>query len=398
MSKAEKTVLYRELIENAPMAMLACSQEFRVTVCNKAAADLFGILDKEAQGRHIGEFFACPDQPAFEWAELFNQSDWVETTLQGRTVCGSVFPARVIVKRFPELAGGESAVYVLCAGQGVIEADALRKSDEVQQRADLLNAIVDGEIADSSVAIERGRALGLDLSVRYALFAVSIDNYAGKPYSDLQKDQRGMKELLKQVTQICSAEQDKIVWNRYDGFVVLCPLPEGCSDCKAHSLARAKSGRERITNDLQGVSLTVGVSSSYNEILDIRHCFREAKEAANVGQRIWGGNGVYHYADLGICQLLTQFQDPEQLRNFVDRSLGKLIRHDETKKTQLVATLEEILSAPNLKEAAERSFVHHKTILFRKNRIEEILGVSIDDMETRLTLSTAVKILRLLST
>ena len=81
---------------------------------------------------------------------------------------------------------------------------------------------------------------------------------------------------------------------------------------------------------------------------------------------------------------------------FVERSLGKLIRQDTAKGTQLVSTLEEILSASNLKEAAERSFVHHKTILARKNRIETILGVSIDDVETRLTLSTAMKILRLL--
>ena len=398
MSKSEQTVFFRELIAHAPMAMLALNPEFRISACNRAAAGLFGILGKEMQGRHISEFFVAHyQQDSVEWMKLLEQSDSVETILQGRTVCGTFFPARVSMKRFPEIASGETAIYILCAGQEVLEAEALRKNDEVQQRADLLNAIVDGEIADSSVAIERGRALGMDLSVRYALFAVSIDNYAGKPYADLQKDQRGMKELLKQVTQICSAEQDKIVWNRYDGFAVLCPLPESCPDCKAHSLARAKSGRERITNDLQGVSLTVGVSSSYTGILDIRRCYREAREAANVGQRIWGGNGVYHYADLGICQLLTQFQDPEQLRNFVDRSLGKLIQHDEAKKAQLVATLEEILSASNLKEAAERSFVHHKTILFRKNRIEEILGVSIDDMETRLTLSTAVKILRLLS-
>ena len=61
-----------------------------------------------------------------------------------------------------------------------------------------------------------------------------------------------------------------------------------------------------------------------------------------------------------------------------------------------MATLEEILTAPNLKEAAERSFVHHKTMLARKNKIESILEVSIDDVETRLTLSTAMKILRLL--
>jgi len=282
------------------------------------------------------------------------------------------------------------------AGYGTREAEVLRKSDEAQQRADLLNAIADGEIASNAVAIERGRSLGMDLSARYALFAISIDDYCGKSYTELQKDQRGMSELLRHVTHICSAEQDKIVWTRYDGFAVLCPLPETCDDFKGHALARAKSGKDRVVRQMPGVKLTVGVSSNYTDVLDIRRCYREAREAATVGQRVWGGNDVYHYADLGICQLLTQFQDPGQLHTFVERSLGKLIRQDAAKGTQLVETLEDILSAANLKEAAERSFVHHKTILARKNRIESILGVSVDDMETRLTLSTAMKILRLM--
>ncbi len=291
----------------------------------------------------------------------------------------------------------ETVIYIVREGQdGLLESETLRKNDEAQQRADLLNAIADGEIASKEVAIQRGKSLGMDLSSQYALFAVSIDDYAGKSYAELQKDQRGMKEILRQVTCICSAEQDKIVWTRYDGFAVLCPLPDPCNDVKCHALDRARSGKERVISQMPGVKLTVGVSSSYLDIMDLRRCYREAKEAASVGRRVWGGDDVYHYADLGICQLLTQFQDSGQLQSFVDQSVGNLIEYDKARKTQLVATLEEILLAPTLKEAAERSFVHHKTILLRKNRIEEILGVSIDDVETRLTLSTAMKILRLL--
>ena len=386
------------IVVQAPIAILTFDAKLRVTEWNNAAFHLFGVLPQDAKGRTVTDFLVSEENNGPRtWAEIAGAEGSAEFTGTGLMPDGEAFPVRIVSAALPgQSEQDETVLYVARAGYGAREAETLRKNDEAQQRTDLLNAIADGEIADSEVALERGRSLGMDLSVRYALFAISIDDYCGKSYGELQKDQRGMKDLLRHVTHICSAEQDKIVWTRYDGFAVLCPLPVACIDSKEHALARAKSGKERVIRQMPGVKLTIGVSSSYTDVLDMKRCYREAKEAANVGRRVWGENGVYHYADLGICQLLTQFQDSEQLHSFVDRSLGKLIQQDATKGTQLVATLEDILSAANLKEAAERSFVHHKTVLARKNRIESILGVSIDDMETRLTLSTAMKILRLL--
>ena len=386
------------IMQQAPIAILVFDGQLRVKELNNAAFHLFGVLPQDATGRMATDFFVAEDSDGPQnWAEIAREKRTAEFEGQGRMPDGELFPVHIVAAALLEQSiEPETILYMVRTGYGPREAEALRRKEETQQRADLLNAIADGEISASEVAIERGRSLGMDLSVRYALFAISIDDYKGKSYGELQKDQRGMQEVLRQVTHICSAEQDKIVWTRYDGFAVLCPLPEACVDLKGHAMMRAKSGKERVTQQMPGVKLTVGVSSSYADVLDIRRCYREAKEAANVGRRVWGGNDVYHYADLGICQLLTQFQDSGQLHSFVERSLGKLIQQDSTKGTQLVATLEEILAASNLKEAAERSFVHHKTILARKNRIEAILEVSIDDMETRLTLSTAMKILRLL--
>ena len=397
MGKERALSRLQAMVDRAPVAMICFDKGLRVTEWNQAAARQLGVIASEAKGRLVSEFFSeetgvGPKQ----WQTLSEAQGNVD--LLGRAIAqsGEVFPVRLFASELELLGQTET---MLCFTRDLperqLESESLRRTDEAKQRADLLNALADGEIASREVAIQRGKALGLDLAARYALFAISIDDYAGKSYAELQKDQRGMQEVLRQVTQICSAEQDKIVWTRYDGFAVLCPLPEPCADVKGHALTRAKSGKERVMRHMPGVRLTVGVSSSYTDVLDIRRCYREAKEAANVGLRVWGGNDVYHYADLGICQLLTQFQDAKQLQVFVDQSIGKLIQHDKSKKTELVATLEEILSAPTLKEAAERSFIHHKTILQRKTRIEEILGVSIDDVETRLTLATAMKILRL---
>lgn len=398
MGVDRRTGRAESVIKKAPVAIIVFDHALRIVEWNEAAFRLFGVLPADAAGRLVSDFFAVEagDGPG-EWMEMVRTTGNIEISGHGRMPDGEPFPVHIVASDlFSQSAERETVLYVVRSGYGPREMEALRKHDEAQQRADLLNAIVDGEISVSEVAIQRGRSLGMDLSARYALFAISIDDYEGMSYAELQKDQRGMKEVLRQVTHICSAEQDKIVWTRYDGFAVLCPLPEKCADFKGHAMARAKAGKERVIRQMPGVKLTVGVSSSYNDVQDIQRCYREAKEAANVGQRVWGGNDVYHYADLGICQLLTQFQNSAQLHAFVERSLGKLIRQDTAKGTQLVSTLEEILSASNLKEAAERSFVHHKTILARKNRIETILGVSIDDVETRLTLSTAMKILRLL--
>ena len=56
-------------------------------------------------------------------------------------------------------------------------------------------------------------------------------------------------------------------------------------------------------------------------------------------------------------------------------------------------TLATILTSDNLKVAAERKHIHYRTMHFRKHKIETILGVSLDDLEIRMNLATAIKLL-----
>ena len=58
-------------------------------------------------------------------------------------------------------------------------------------------------------------------------------------------------------------------------------------------------------------------------------------------------------------------------------------------------TLEAILQETSLRGAADSMFIHTKTLLFRKHKIEELLGESLDDPAVRLNLMLAMQLYEL---
>ena len=195
----------RNMIAYVPVATIAFDTELRVLEWNEAAGRLFGVVTQNAIDRNVADFFVtAKDSDPSIWRDLVDRQAVAEVTATGRLTDGTPFPVHIVCLPLVDpRSNPEYVLYVAHAGYSQREIEALRKTDEAQQRADLLNAIADGEINAPEVAIQRGRSLGMDLATRYALFAISIDDYAGKSYSELQKDQRGMKDVLRKVTQIC---------------------------------------------------------------------------------------------------------------------------------------------------------------------------------------------------
>ena len=111
--------------------------------------------------------------------------------------------------------------------------------------------------------------------------------------------------------------------------------------------------------------------------------------------RSGGGKTINYFREIGILQLLADMGGQQTTREFILEKIGKLLDYDRKKGTNLVLTLEEVLQNNNLKEAAKRMYIHYKTMAFRKQRIEKILGVSLDDFEIKLALATAIKLYRL---
>lgn len=100
------------------------------------------------------------------------------------------------------------------------------------------------------------------------------------------------------------------------------------------------------------------------------------------------------YEDLGIYGLLYQAVDAGALRDFAYQNLQALLDYDRETRSELVQTLAALLQqGGHIRRAAADLHVHVNTLLYRKRKLEELLGVSIDDGEVRQRLHLALSTL-----
>ena len=77
--------------------------------------------------------------------------------------------------------------------------------------------------------------------------------------------------------------------------------------------------------------------------------------------------------------------------------LSTLLSHDESHNTNLVHTLRTYFRCNgNVLRAAEALFLHRNSVLYRLQRIEDLLAVDLKDSQDRLVLHLAVEITELL--
>jgi PucR family transcriptional regulator, purine catabolism regulatory protein len=151
------------------------------------------------------------------------------------------------------------------------------------------------------------------------------------------------------------------------------------------------------TTPLPGSVVAVGIGRACADPLELAASHREALRALEVGRRTRGLGHVSLFEDLGVDRLLAGCADGE-LTAFRDAALGRLLAYDAAHQTELVSTLEVFLGqSGNATLAARVLFVHYNTLRNRLHTIEQVLGLSLDDAEARLSLGLALRVLRMRS-
>ena len=97
----------------------------------------------------------------------------------------------------------------------------------------------------------------------------------------------------------------------------------------------------------------------------------------------------------GVADLLHDLRDTPELDAFVDEQLGPLLDGRPARARALLETLEAYLAAGGRKaEAARALHLERQSLYLRLRRIEELLGVSLDDEDAVLGLHLALRALR----
>ncbi|MFF9174628.1 PucR family transcriptional regulator [Streptomyces sp. NPDC014793] len=155
--------------------------------------------------------------------------------------------------------------------------------------------------------------------------------------------------------------------------------------------AALRAGVERAGMRRPGAAppvVVVGVAGGWAAAsAGLRHAAETATAAQGLTDRPW-----YDARRLDIDLLLWRLRDHPDLAAFVDRAIGPLRDHDHRSKPPLLPTLETYLAHAGRKaETARELHLNRQTLYNRLARIGELLGTDLDDPQTVLALSLALR-------
>ncbi len=136
-----------------------------------------------------------------------------------------------------------------------------------------------------------------------------------------------------------------------------------------------------------------GIGRVATHVQGIPQSFREAQRAVEIGRRLFGEGKIHSFARLGIYRLLFYLDGQSELTTFYQEMLGPLLDYDVRHDGTYIKTLECYFQYNgNLSQTARTMHFHRNSLIYRLERIEEILGRSLEDAELRLSLQIALKI------
>jgi sugar diacid utilization regulator/putative methionine-R-sulfoxide reductase with GAF domain len=139
-------------------------------------------------------------------------------------------------------------------------------------------------------------------------------------------------------------------------------------------------------------SASVGIGNIANGVSELGRSHVEARQALRLTRRAGSHGRVASYRSLGAFRLLLEVQSPDSLRRFVDELLGPLLKYAQSRDTPLLETLEALSAARWVRRAAARNLgIHINSMTYRVDRIQSLTGLQLDDPETRVAISIALR-------
>jgi sugar diacid utilization regulator/putative methionine-R-sulfoxide reductase with GAF domain len=137
---------------------------------------------------------------------------------------------------------------------------------------------------------------------------------------------------------------------------------------------------------------SVGIGNLANGVSELARSHVEARQALRLTRRAGGRGRVASYRSLGAFRLLLEVQSPDALRRFVNELLGTLLEYAQSRDTPLLETLEALAAARWVRRAAARQLgIHINSMSYRVERIQALTGLQLDEPETRVAISIALR-------
>ncbi|MFC5667621.1 PucR family transcriptional regulator [Kitasatospora misakiensis] len=270
-----------------------------------------------------------------------------------------------------------------------------RESLERQTHRTLLSGILTHALTVSEVAL-RAQALGVPLEGRRLVGAVLRQRRGPIPAAlEAQARLRDFTELAASAVRACrlSALVGALDDEGVGVLITLGPQQDEHAALDAFAAALRRLTTE-AARDQAAPAPVVAVGSSVGSVRDARRTLLEATQVADAALHdAPGGRAASYYRlpDVRLRGLLHLLRDDARLQTYVERELGPLLAFDAEHNGQLVQMLRIYLEqGRNKSAAADAAHLSRPSFYDRLHKVERILGVDLDQVESCLSLHVAL--------
>lgn len=263
---------------------------------------------------------------------------------------------------------------------------------------DFLEILLSCDFENSVEIVSRGKVFNINLELPTAVILVndnSVDQITEiKQYMNINGS-RSKESLLKLINIFFkqAGVENFIAGIKGNNIVIVGSISGGNPNAHLKEIVTDLANYLNATLR-SGDSLNIGVGRNYSDLRKISRSLEEAREALRIAQ-LSDRTQVVFYDNLGFYKILSE-KNRGDLESFVHELLQPVFDYDQTRKGELVKTLETYYDTNrNLKLTSTKLFTHYNTVLYRIRKIEELTGISLDNPEDSLNLEIAVNILKL---
>ncbi|MBU8712609.1 MULTISPECIES: PucR family transcriptional regulator [Brevibacillus] len=272
----------------------------------------------------------------------------------------------------------------------------IRQSQQLQREREQESFLVElfsGSAHQEDLLRYRAKQLGISLRQYHYVIVMRVQ-------SKVEMAQKERDEQLAQVYHLLLQKLNKPGVHVRKGVVINDSLLVLCSSAFAEA-DKQKADAEALMRELALLheefsaqwQLAVGIGGAREHLADVPASSREAYKAIAVGAKTRPKQEMVHYHEILVEDLLLDNTGHPVLAALTSMLIEPLVRYDEEYGTELLATLGAFLqSGGNTKRVAEEMFIHRNSVLYRLERIGEILQTDLNDPEVRFRLDVAMRV------
>lgn len=148
---------------------------------------------------------------------------------------------------------------------------------------------------------------------------------------------------------------------------------------------------------LINAKLFAGISSEFTELSMVKKAYDEAVNAVDLGVKLEQDSLYFHYLDVQFYHLLDLCSKQTDVENLCHPALRKLIEYDKNKKTDMINTLYcYIRNSKSKAHTAAELHLQRSSLHYRINKIEDIMGMDLNDYNTYFHIELSLEILKYL--